>query len=141
MTDGPATNRGPAPRPPRSNSGGRVPAAAKARSRSSRRDVASGSKVAAAGVGFAAMLGLVAAMGAAARSAPTTDPPATPSAARSEVVVRIPTAAPPATDPPGMAPAVETPAPSSLPIPLQARPTVRQAPQSPAPSARTHGSR
>jgi hypothetical protein len=117
------------------------PAAPRANVRAARTGVASGSKVAAAGLGFATMLGLVAAMGVAGRSSAAAPPPAAPlPAAPDHVVVVIHPAD--ATAGQGGAPTAAGSAPaSSQPIVLSPQPTVRQAPASPAPTARTNGSR
>ena len=100
---------------------------------------ASGSKVAAAGFGFAAMLGLVAAMGYAGRSSATAPQPAPAPAGPAQVVVVIHPAdgsAPVAAAAPGGVASS-----SSQPIVLSAQPTVRQAPASQAPTGQTNGSR
>lgn len=128
-----------------------------------RRGAAGGSKVAAAGLGFAGMLGLVAAMGYAGRSSasepqpglPVADPPA------SVVVVIHPAADAPGADAPATGVAGQTPdasptpqagapvvtgqanPPVGQPIVLSAQPTVRPAPApvAAAPAGRTNGSR
>jgi hypothetical protein len=106
-----------------------------------RAGAAAGSKIAAAGFGFAAMLGLVAAMGYASRSSAAAPQPAPTPAVPTQVVVVIHPAA-------GSAASVTAPASpgartasSSEPIVLSAQPTVRQAPASQAPAGQTNGSR
>ncbi len=141
-TDTPGTGTDSLPAPPR------TPA------RRSRSGVANGSKVAAAGVGFAAMLGLVGAMGYAGRSSAASVPPELTPAASPQIVVVIHPAEGSTT--PAAASATAAPdtttASSSQPIVLSAQqtftqapaaqPTVRQAPAaSPAPTAQTNGSR
>ncbi|NLA34677.1 MAG: hypothetical protein GX868_03195 [Actinobacteria bacterium] len=119
---------------------GHAPSAPRASARSPRAGAATGSKIAAAGMGFAAMLSLVAAMGYAGRSAASAPPASAPSAPAPVMVVIHPadgTAAPAKTAvTPGAASAA-----LRQPISLSAQPTVRQAPASPAPTGRTNGSR
>lgn len=114
--------------------------ATRAAARPPRAGVANGSKVAAAGFGFAAMLGLVAGMGYAGRSSAAPQPAPAPAAPAQVVVVIHPAD--------GSAAQVGTPtvlgavtASSSQPIVLSAQPTVRQAPVSQAPTGQTNGSR
>jgi hypothetical protein len=110
--------------------------------RSPRAPAAQGSKIAAAGFGFAALFGLVGAMGFANRPSATTPPTPVENVPPAQVVVVIhPSDG--TTDP---APAVSgspvavatTPA---QPVVLTAQPTVQQAPASPAPAGQTNGSR
>lgn len=100
---------------------------------SGRQGVATGSKIAAAGFGMASMLGLVGVMGLVQRNSGSNDtlqvaPPA------QVVVVIHPATTPDAT------PAVLAATPNQ-PTVLNAQPTVRQAPASQAPAAKTSGSR
>jgi hypothetical protein len=102
--------------------------------------VATGSKAAAAGFGFTAMLGLVAAMGFTNRSSAAQPHPAAqlPAAPAQVVVVHPGDGTNEATSSAtanSLAPA------SSGPIRLSAQPTVRQAQASSAPTGTTHGSR
>ena len=109
--------------------------------RAARAGAAQGSKIAAAGFGLAAMLGLVAAMGfASATSAPA--PPATPETVPpAEVVVVIhPADGTAGASTVAGSPGVVTTTPTR-PIVLSARPTVHQAPPSQAPAGQTNGSR
>jgi hypothetical protein len=106
---------------------------------------ARGSKIAAAGLGLTTMLGLVAAMGYSRASSVSTPPVPTAPASPPQVVVVIhPADATPAT---GVVPGVAEQAATVplQPIVLNAQPTVRQAPASPAPTqapaGRTHASR
>ena len=102
-----------------------------------RRHAARDSKIAATGLGFAAMLGMVAAM-ARTGTAEAPPPPATPPDAPAEVLVvfhRSPAIAPSVVGDGGAVPA------SGEPIVLTAQPTVRPAPASSAPRGRTNGSR
>jgi hypothetical protein len=105
-----------------------------------RAGAASGSKVAAAGFGFAAMLGVIAAMGYAGRSSATTPQPAPAPAAPAQVLVVIHPADGSATPVAAAAPGGVASS-SSQPIVLSAQPTVSQAPASQAPTGQTNGSR
>jgi len=109
---------------------------------SARRSAAQGSKIAAAGFGLATMFGLVAAMGYASAASASVPPPSSVAPAQVVVVIHPAdgTAATGATAVvPGTSGAVA--ATPSQPIALTAQPTVRQAPASPAPVAKTNGSR
>ena len=110
-----------------------------------RRRPATGAKVAAAGLGMATMLGLVGAMGYAARSTTTDTQPVVTPAPQIVVVVHQnpPTASPTADAPatPASSSGAATTAPPAAPIALTARPVVRQAPAGQTPIATTHGSR
>lgn len=101
-----------------------------------RAGAARGSKIAAAASGFAAMLGLVAAMGYAGRSSAT---PPQPAPAPAQVVVVVHPAGGTAT--PGAAATPGTVAASGQPIVLTAQPTVRQASASQTATGQTNGSR
>jgi hypothetical protein len=104
-----------------------------------RKSVAQGSKIAATAVGITAMLGLVGAMGAAAKASAT---PAAPAAAvPAQVVVVIHPAAGTSTSPVAANATGAVVAAPTQPIALSAQPVVRQAAASPAPAAKTHGSR
>ncbi len=119
-------------------SAGRAPTATRGR----RSGAASGSKVAAAGFGFAAMLSLVAVMGVAGRpSVAAPQPAAQLPAAPAQIVVVVHPAD--GTTAQVGTPATASPVPvsSSQPIVLSAQPTVRQAPASQAPTGQTNGSR
>lgn len=105
---------------------------------STRPGVASGSKIAATGVGFTAMLGLVAAMGFAGRSSEPENFPVVSPTAPTQIVVVVHPAGGSATEA-GSSGAVGAAA--DGPVPLTAQPTVRQAPPSQSPSGRTNGSR
>jgi hypothetical protein len=109
--------------------------------RTSRAGAARGSKIAAAGLGVTAMLGLVAAMGFVSTTSASTPPAPVETVPPVQVVVVVHPADGTAdstavADLPGVVAA--TPAP---PIVLSAQPTVRQAPASQAPAAKTNGSR
>lgn len=115
---------------------------ASAAARAPRAGTATGSKVAAAGIGFAAMLGLVAVMGFAGRSSATKPQLAGQLAAPpAQIVVVVHPADGAATQATASATAGPIVAASSQPIVLSAQPTVRQAPPSPAPAGQTNGSR
>lgn len=118
-----------------------TPTSADASTRPQRARVAQGSKVAAAGFGLSAMLGLVAAMGYASTSSTPAPRPEPTAAAPAQIVVVLhpanESAAPPTA--PSTAPTVTTS--PSQPIVLSAQPTVRQAPASQAPTGQTNGSR
>jgi hypothetical protein len=121
------------------------PAASKvAGNRPRRKSVAQGSKIAATAIGMTTMFGLVAAMGAAANNANTTAAVAAPApVAPAQVVVMIHpagSASPVAANVVGAQAATAQPA-SATPIVLSAQPIVRQAPASPAPAAKTNGSK
>lgn len=101
-----------------------------------------GSKVVAAGIGFAGMLGLVAAMGAAGRSAGVTAAlPDGPSTAPAEVLVVVHPPDAVSGDSDGSPGDGWRVAASSRPIALNAQPVIRQAPPSESPRGRTNGSR
>ncbi len=103
-----------------------------------RRSAAQGSKIAATGLGLATMFGLVAAMGYASAASAST-PPAPAQPAQVTVVIHPANGtAPPAavSGTPGVVAANP-----SRPIVLTAQPIVRQAPASPAPAAKTNGSK
>ena len=110
-------------------------------SRSNRSAVASGSKIAATGIGFTAMLGLVAAMGLAERSSqPDPQSPPVPTAPTQVVIVVHQAGAPGGV--PGSSPSGNVSSASNdQPVVLTAQPVVQQAPASKAPSGRTNGSR
>lgn len=93
---------------------------------------ARGSKIAAAGLGMATMLGLVAAMGFASRSAATAPPAPAATIPAPQVVVVIH----PADSPQGVT--AGTP---SSPVVLSAQPVVRAAPVTQAPAGQTNGSK
>ncbi|HEY3485864.1 MAG TPA: hypothetical protein VGK49_10795 [Ilumatobacteraceae bacterium] len=115
---------------------------APASSRTPRAGAAAGSKVAAAGIGFAAMLGLVGVMGVTGRSSAAKPQPAAQlPASPAQVIVVIHPADGTATQTTASATAGSIAAASSQPIVLSAQPTVRQAPASPAPTGQTNGSR
>lgn len=106
---------------------------------------AKGAKIAAAGLSMATMLGLVGAMGYAARATTTDTQPVLTPGPQIVVVVHQ---NPPTTSPPDAALAASatvtgatTTAPPAAPIALTAQPVVRQAPAAQTPIAKTHGSR
>lgn len=107
----------------------------RSRVESMRVGVGSGSKIAATGIGFTAMLGLVAAMGYAGRTSASESTPE-PTVPTQVVVVLHPAEGGGSTSAAdGAAPATNEP------IALTAQPVVRQAPASDAPTGRTNGSR
>ena len=109
--------------------------------RTSRAGAAQGSKIAAAGFGVTAMLGLVAAMGFASTTSASTPPAPMETVSAAQVVVVVH----PADGTAGSTTVAGSPnvvaASPSRPIVLSAQPTVRQAPASHAPTAKTNGSR
>lgn len=111
--------------------------------RPARAGTAQGSKIAAAGFGLAAMLGLVGAMGYASRaSASKPDHPEVTVPPAQVLVVIHPADATGTTTPTAEAPEALPALPASpAPIVLEARPTVRPAPVSQAPVGQTNASR
>ena len=101
-----------------------------------KRSTATGSKIAAAGVGMTVMFGLVGAMALAQNRGAAVPQPVQPTAPAQIVVVIHPGAA----SGTGTATGVPTVNASSKPIQLAAQPVVRQAPAQ-APAAKTSGSR
>ncbi|MGA0878573.1 MAG: hypothetical protein ACO3SP_05585 [Ilumatobacteraceae bacterium] len=109
--------------------------------RSNRSGVASGSKIAATGIGFTAMLGLVAAMGLAERSSqpePQSQPVAT---VPTQVVIVVHEAGAAGVSAGSPAVVGNSTVSNDQPVVLTAQPVVRQAPASQAPAGRTNGSR
>jgi hypothetical protein len=109
--------------------------------RTSRAAAARGSKIAAAGLGVTAMLGLVAAMGFANSTSASTPPAPVETVPPAQIVVVIhPADGTAGSNAVAGSPGVLATTPTQ-PIVLSAQPTVRQAPASQAPAAQTNGSR
>lgn len=106
---------------------------------SSKSGIAGGSKIAATGLGFTTMLGLVAGMGLANRSSDAESELVPLSTTPTRIVVVVHPAGGSSVD--SSASSNVNTVTSNEPVALTAQPVVQQAPVSPAPSGRTNGSR